>query len=214
MRACWSAGPPARRSAGAFEWRPNIWITGGAGTGKSTINGKGKIFHQLFGGAMVRTAEASSAAIRQMLRNSTVPVLFDEIEASEDNRRVNEIVNLARVSSSGDNVHRGAAGRQFVGQHGGAHLDQCQRGRFQRFDEAGRQADGEHGQRLAQRFPHFRQHGVDGAQTHHLGLCSTSDGFQEARSAFREFAISNLPHTACCIRPLNLTTGLCKVDDA
>ena len=97
---------------GAFEWRPNIWITGGAGTGKSTINGKGKIFHQLFGGAMVRTAEASSAAIRQMLRNSTVPVLFDEIEASEDNRRVNEIVNLARVSSSGDNVHRGGQDHQ------------------------------------------------------------------------------------------------------
>lgn len=97
---------------GALDWRPNIWITGGRGTGKSTLNGEGKVLHQLFGGGLMTTAEASAAAIRQTLKNSTVPVLFDEIEASEDNRRVNEIVALARVASSGATVHRGGQDHQ------------------------------------------------------------------------------------------------------
>jgi hypothetical protein len=46
------------------------------------------------------------------LKNSTVPVLFDEIEASADNRRVNEVVELARISSSGARIHRGGADHQ------------------------------------------------------------------------------------------------------
>lgn len=92
---------------GALDWRPNIWITGGPGTGKSTLNGEDKLLHRLFGDGLLTTAEASAAAIRQTLKNSTVPVLFDEIEASEDNRRVQEVINLARVASSGAKVHRG-----------------------------------------------------------------------------------------------------------
>ncbi|GGD74002.1 hypothetical protein [Croceicoccus mobilis] len=93
---------------GALDWRPNIWITGGRGTGKSSINGDDQIIHQLLGDAQFRTAEASSAAIRQSLQNSTVPVIFDEIEAEADNRRVNEVIKLARISSSGGKAHRGS----------------------------------------------------------------------------------------------------------
>ncbi len=94
---------------GALRWRPNMWITGGAGTGKSTLNGEDGVLDQLFGAGVLRTGNASAAAIRQILKNSTVPVLFDEIEASEDNRRVREVVELARVSSSGATMHRGGA---------------------------------------------------------------------------------------------------------
>lgn len=94
---------------GALEWRPNIWLTGGRGTGKSSLNGRDQVLHQLLGDGVFRTGNASAAAIRQSLKNSTVPVLFDEIEASADNRRVKEVVELARVSSSGDTVHRGGA---------------------------------------------------------------------------------------------------------
>lgn len=94
---------------GALDWRPNLWLTGGAGTGKSTLNGRDAVLHQLFGDALFRTGNASAAAIRQSLKNSTVPVLFDEIEAEADNRRVKEVVELARVSSSGDTVVRGGA---------------------------------------------------------------------------------------------------------
>ena len=97
---------------GALKWRPNIWLTGGKGTGKSTLNGRDEVMHQLFGDGVFRTGNASAAAIRQSLKNSTVPVLFDEIEASEDNRRVNEVIELARVASSGDVMHRGGQDHQ------------------------------------------------------------------------------------------------------
>ena len=92
---------------GALDWRPNIWLTGGAGTGKSTLNGRNGVLHQIFGEGLFRTGNASAAAIRQSLRNSTVPVLFDELEAGTNNSRAIEVVELARVSSSGDNMHRG-----------------------------------------------------------------------------------------------------------
>jgi len=97
---------------GALDWRPNIWITGGHGTGKSTLNGKHGVLNYLFGEGVFKTGNASAAAIRQSLKNSTVPVMFDEIEASEDNRRVKEVIELARVSSSGDTVHRGGSDHQ------------------------------------------------------------------------------------------------------
>ncbi len=97
---------------GALKWRPNIWLTGGKGTGKSTLNGRDEVMHQLFGDGVFRTGNASAAAIRQSLKNSTVPVLFDELEASEDNRRVNEVIELARVASSGDVMHRGGQDHQ------------------------------------------------------------------------------------------------------
>lgn len=92
---------------GALDWRPTIWITGGAGTGKSTLNGDGGFILGLLGDGVFHTGNASAAAIRQSLKNSTVPVMFDEIEASEDNRRVKEVIELARLSSSGAAMHRG-----------------------------------------------------------------------------------------------------------
>lgn len=94
---------------GALRWRPNVWITGGKGTGKSTLNGKDGVVHQLFGEGVFRTGNASAAGIRQSLKNSTVPVMFDEIEASTNNSRVTEVIELARIASSGDTMTRGSA---------------------------------------------------------------------------------------------------------
>ncbi len=102
----------ASRVGGALPWRPNVWITGGAGTGKSTLNGEGGVLDHLFGLAALRTGNASAAAIRQTLKNSTVPVFFDEIEASEDNRATNAVIELARVASSGATMHRGGQDHQ------------------------------------------------------------------------------------------------------
>ena len=94
---------------GWLAWRPNVWISGGKGTGKSTLNGQDGLVHRLLGDGLFRTGNASAAGIRQSLKNATVPVLFDEIEASEDNRRVREVIELARVASSGDKMTRGSA---------------------------------------------------------------------------------------------------------
>lgn len=97
---------------GALRWRPNVWITGARGTGKSTLNGQDGLIHQVYGEGVFRTGNASAAAIRQTLKNSTVPVMIDEIEAGADNRRVNEVIELARVASSGDKIHRGGQDHQ------------------------------------------------------------------------------------------------------
>lgn len=92
---------------GALPWRSNVWITGDRGTGKSTLNGRDGLVPKLYGDALFRTGQTSAAALRQSLRNSTVPVMIDELEPSADNRKVTEIIELARISSSGDKVHRG-----------------------------------------------------------------------------------------------------------
>lgn len=94
---------------GALPWRPHIWITGGKGTGKSTLNGKDGLVHQLYGAGQFRTGNASAAGIRQYLKNSTLPVLFDEIEAGANNAQSNAVIELARVAASGDTMTRGAA---------------------------------------------------------------------------------------------------------
>lgn len=97
---------------GALPWRSNVWITGPRGTGKSALNGKYGILPKLYGDALFRTGNSSAAAIRQSLKNSTVPVMIDELEPGADNRKVTEVVELARVASSGDNMHRGGQDHQ------------------------------------------------------------------------------------------------------
>lgn len=94
---------------GASPWRSHVYITGGAGTGKSSLNGKDGLVHRVFGKGVFRTANTSAAGLRQSLRNSTVPVMIDEFEASKNNERVQEVIELARISSSADEITRGSA---------------------------------------------------------------------------------------------------------
>ena len=92
--------------AGAIEWRPVIWITGGRGTGKSTLQ---KLQELVLGGAMVAVSDASAAGIWQKLGHSTLPVVLDEVEAEEDNKRNHALLKLARHAASGGMVLRGGA---------------------------------------------------------------------------------------------------------
>lgn len=94
---------------GALHWRPHIWITGGSGTGKSTLNGRDGVIHKIFGEGLFRTANTTAAGIRSALKNSTVPVMLDELEAKEDNRMADAVMELMRISSSGDKITRGSA---------------------------------------------------------------------------------------------------------
>jgi hypothetical protein len=99
IRCCCWARSGKVISAGRCRGGPT-WITGGRGTGKSTLNGRPDegqgIIAQLYGDALFRTGNTSAAAIRQSLKNSTVPVMIDEAEASGDNRKITEVVELAR----------------------------------------------------------------------------------------------------------------------
>lgn len=87
---------------GALKWRPHIWITGEAGTGKSTIQsdfcqaplrGIGKYFA---GG------NSTEPGIRQQLQSDAVPALIDELEPNDerDRLRISAVLTMIRQSSS------------------------------------------------------------------------------------------------------------------
>lgn len=97
---------------GALEWRPLVWITGDAGTGKSTVQ---RLIRAVIGeGGILQATDATEAGIRQFLMQSTIPVALDELEAEADGRKAEAIVKLARQAASGGVVLRGGA--DHVGQ--------------------------------------------------------------------------------------------------
>lgn len=86
---------------GALDWRPHIWITGGAGSGKSTI--MTQIIHRLLKNNMLFVqGETSEAGVRQELGHDAIPVVFDEIESQDEKAtsRVNAIMDLMTIASS------------------------------------------------------------------------------------------------------------------
>jgi hypothetical protein len=99
---------------GALKWRPMVWLTGGKGTGKSTLQ---DLLRAVFGGALIQTADTTSAGLYQTLRHQTLPIAVDELEAEEDNRRNTAVVRLARLAASGALMLRGGqdhAATEFV----------------------------------------------------------------------------------------------------
>lgn len=86
---------------GALDWRPHVWLTGGAGTGKSWL--MNKIARRLLSHiALVGQSSTSEAGIRQILSNDARPIVFDEIEGvnEEAQRRIQNVLALARQASS------------------------------------------------------------------------------------------------------------------
>ncbi len=101
---------------GFVNWRPALWIVGPRGTGKSTLDGEpsaaeGFIGH-LLGAGRLNSSDASAAAIRQTLKNSTIPVIIDELEPDAAGDKVKATIELARVSAGGAKGHRGGQDHQ------------------------------------------------------------------------------------------------------
>ncbi len=105
----WNA---AAMLGGALPWRPHAWVTGSTATGKSTLQ---QVMELLHDGAALQCADATEAALRQLLRQQTLPVFFDEAEAEEDNRRNKGVTKLARLASSGAQALRGGQDHQGHG---------------------------------------------------------------------------------------------------
>mgnify|MGYP001345097712 FL=1 len=86
---------------GALDWRPHVWLTGGAGTGKSAILDRfiTPLLHDM--GIHV-SGNTTEAGLRQTLKSDALPVVFDEAESNEkaDQTRMQSILALARVASS------------------------------------------------------------------------------------------------------------------
>jgi putative DNA primase/helicase len=86
---------------GSLTWRPHIWITGAAGTGKSWVYDN--ILKRLLGDTALAVQSATTeAGLRQTLGSDALPVIFDEAEA-EDKRaqeRIQNVLELMRQASS------------------------------------------------------------------------------------------------------------------
>jgi putative DNA primase/helicase len=108
LMAGWIALAPI---CGALQWRPHVWLTASAGSGKSAILDRfiGPLLESL---ALFPEGNTTEAFIRQQLRADAIPVVFDEAESNEkaDRQRIQNILSLARVSSS--------SGRGVIGKGG------------------------------------------------------------------------------------------------
>lgn len=91
----------------ALVWRPMMWVTGSKNTGKSTLE---RWIEILLGDrAAVKPSGTSQAYVYQTIGDSSLPVLLDEFEAKEDNKRVQDVIELMRIAASGGELGRGGS---------------------------------------------------------------------------------------------------------
>jgi hypothetical protein len=91
---------------GALDWRPSVFVIAGKGTGKSTLQ---SLAEAVLGDALVHSADATAASIYQHVKNDSLPVCVDEIEAEADNRKAMGVIKQARIAASGGLILRGGA---------------------------------------------------------------------------------------------------------
>ena len=96
--AGWCALAPV---CGALRWRPHVWITGGAGSGKSTIL-DGYVQFLLNDVSVFAQGNSTEAGIRQELGCDALPVLLDEAEQNNEREqfKIQNILSNVRQSSS------------------------------------------------------------------------------------------------------------------
>lgn len=109
LLAGWIAIAPI---CGALKWRPSVWLTGGSGSGKTTVQNS-VVIPALGGMALAVQSKTSEAGIRQRLGSDARPVVFDEAEREDQDaaRRMQAVLDLARQSSSegGAEIIKGTA---------------------------------------------------------------------------------------------------------
>jgi hypothetical protein len=101
--------------SGALKWRPHIWNVGPTGSGKSTV--QTEIVGRVVGPAAIKfDGKTTEAAMRQNMGFDARPVLLDEAEGEDTDaaKRMQAILDLARVSSSGGVVSKGSSTHRAV----------------------------------------------------------------------------------------------------
>ncbi|CAB4128489.1 Ras_like_GTPase domain containing protein [uncultured Caudovirales phage] len=98
----------------ALDWRPQMWLGGERGSGKSTLIKKliGEVLHR--GESCIVTDDPTPAALRAGLQYDSLVVIYDEAEPSEDNGALNRVIDLARSAASGGVTLRSTADHGFV----------------------------------------------------------------------------------------------------
>lgn len=89
---------------GGLDWRTHVWVTGNSGSGKSTV--VNNIVAACVGDVgLYPLGETTESGIRQTVGNDALPVIFDEMEGTDEkgpagaNRR-NAIIQLMRMAST------------------------------------------------------------------------------------------------------------------
>lgn len=102
---------------GALQWRPHVWITGGAGSGKTEVFTH-FLIPMVTGFCEFVQGASSEAGIRQELGSDALPVMMDEAETNtkRESSRMESILALVRQSSSETQARtlRGTAGGQSL----------------------------------------------------------------------------------------------------
>lgn len=98
-------------ASGALGWRPALFVTGDRGQGKSTLQA---IIKDIIGDALHATADTTPAGIYQRIKQDSLPVAVDELEADADNRRAMGVIKLARLAASGAVMFRGGSEHEGV----------------------------------------------------------------------------------------------------
>ncbi|GLI25633.1 hypothetical protein GGQ86_000380 [Xanthobacter flavus] len=91
---------------GALPWRPMLFAVGDRAVGKSTLQA---LVKGVLGDALHNTADTTAAGIYQKVKQDSLPVAVDELEAGADNSRVLAVVKLARLAASGGVMFRGGS---------------------------------------------------------------------------------------------------------
>ena len=89
----------------AAPWRAQCWVTGPSAAGKSTLQLLTRWLHGSHG--IIKAENATPAGVAQAVGFSSLPVSLDELEASADNRTVQETIELIRIAASGGGRLRG-----------------------------------------------------------------------------------------------------------
>lgn len=90
---------------GALPWRPNIWVTGAAGTGKTWVF-KNVVRRLLGDTALAVQGRTTEPGIRALLGHDSLPVIFDEAEGEDQasQARMQSVLELMRGASSDGGV--------------------------------------------------------------------------------------------------------------
>ena len=92
----------------AAPWRPVLWVNGAKGTGKSTL---ARLFEWLHSKpALIMPTNTTQAFVYQKIGDSSLPVVLDEFESKdENNRRMEDVIELMRIAASGGELGRGGS---------------------------------------------------------------------------------------------------------
>ncbi|MCY1532804.1 hypothetical protein D9M68_680930 [compost metagenome] len=105
---------------GALDWRPHIWISGEAGTGKSSLQKQYLLNVIDREWALYTMGDSTEAGIRQSLGMDARPVLVDEAETGSDSKsRMQGVLTLIRQSSSegGAQTRKGTVNGRAIAYH-------------------------------------------------------------------------------------------------